>query len=226
LSGVLSLKPATQIPASTLEKKMNCSMKTRSAMTPLKSTVLASAMLLCAAIVPSVHAQTATDPNTSVTTTTTTTTKAAKLDRTDAHFLKEAAEGGLTEVDAGKAALGKATHPDVKAFAQMLIDDHTKANAELAGLAAGKNVKLPTEPSMVDKAKLKVLGMREAANFDKHFIKTLGVDAHEDTIKRFEKEIKDGKDADIKAYATKTLPTLQHHLQMAKDLHAKLDPKK
>lgn len=205
---------------------MNRSKKTRQLVTV--ATPLLSALLASMVGVSSVWAQTTTDHNTVSTTTTTTTTTDAhtrKLDRTDAGFLKDAAEAGLAEVEAGKTAAGKATNPDVKAFAQKLVDDHTKAHAELATLAASKNVKLPTDPSMVDKAKLKVLAMREAASFDKHFIKTMGVEAHEDAIKRFEKEIRDGKDADVKAFASKILPALQEHLQMAKDLHARLDPK-
>ncbi|MFT3859035.1 MAG: DUF4142 domain-containing protein [Aquabacterium sp.] len=202
---------------------MNRSKKTHRLATV--ATPVLTALLASVVGVSSAWAQTTTDHSTTTTTTTTTEAKAHKLDRTDAGFLKDAAEAGLAEVEAGKTAAGKATNPDVKAFAQKLVDDHTKAHAELATLAANKNVKLPTDPSMVDKAKLKVLAMREAASFDKHFIKTMGVEAHEDAIKRFEKEIRDGKDADVKAFASKILPALQEHLQMAKDLHARLDPK-
>jgi putative membrane protein len=192
---------------------------------------LLSALVLAIMGMTSASAQTttnsATTPATTTTTTSTTTTATdgRKVDRSDANFLKEAVESGFAEIEGGKLALSKATHPDVKAFAQMLVDDHAKANIELATLAASKNVAVSSEPSMVAKAKLKVLAMRETATFDKHFIKTMGVDAHEDTIKRFEKANRDAKDADVKAFVTKTLPTLQHHLQMAKDLHAKLDPK-
>lgn len=200
---------------------MNHSMKTRFARRHAVAPLL-SALLMGIAVATPATAQT----TTATTTTTTTSAKAQKLDHQDENFLKEAAESGLTEIEGGKTGTGKATHADVKAFAQMLVDDHTKANIELASLAASKGVKLPTDPSLVDKAKLKVLGMREAASFDSHFVKTLGVDAHEKTIKLFEKQVKEGKDPDIKAFAAKTLPTLQQHLQHAKDLHGKVDTKK
>lgn len=199
---------------------MNRSMKTRSAnrhLTPLMSALLIGAAAI--APVASSWAQ-------ATTTTTTTQVTTQKLDHADEKFLKEATEAGLTEIEAGKTGAGKATNAEVKSFAQMLVDDHAKANSELASLAAAKGVKLPTDPSMVDKAKLKVLNLREAGSYDSHFVKAVGIDAHEKAIKLFEKVIKEGKDPEVKAFATKTLPTLQQHLQHAKDLHAKVDTKK
>ena len=136
----------------------------------------------------------------------------------DAAFMKNAAEAGLAEVEASKLAASKATNTQVKSFAQQMVDDHSKANDELKALAASKGVTLPTEPSMAQKAKLKLLQGADGANFDKRYAESFGVKAHEDTVSLFQKESQKAKDAEVKAWAEKTLPTLQHHLEMAKDM--------
>lgn len=136
----------------------------------------------------------------------------------DSSFMKDAAESGMAEVEASKIAVNKAVNTQVKSFAQQMIDDHTKANDELKALAASKNVKLPTEASMMDRAKIKLLDSADGANFDRRYADSFGVSAHQKTVKLFEKQAKNGKDAEVKAWAEKTLPTLQHHLQMAQDI--------
>ena len=142
----------------------------------------------------------------------------AEAARTDTRFLKEAAQAGLAEIEAAKLAIGKSSNAQVKAFAQHIVDDHTKANSELAALAQTKGVTLPTEASLADKAKLKVLAMRDGKSFDEHYAKSFGVSSHEDTIKLFQKHVSEGRDAEVKAFATKTLPTLTSHLESARNL--------
>jgi putative membrane protein len=137
----------------------------------------------------------------------------------DASFMKNAAEAGLAEVEASKLAVTKATNTQVKGFAQQMVDDHTKANDELKALAATKGVELPAEPSMAQRAKLKALQGADGANFDKRYAETFGLKAHEDTVNLFQKQSKKAKDPEVKAWAEKTLPKLQHHLEMAKDLN-------
>jgi predicted outer membrane protein len=88
------------------------------------------------------------------------TAAAAKLDSADRDFLENAAQAGHLEVAGSKLALEKARDPDVKAFAQKMIDDHGKAGQQLATLAQGKGYQAPTEPSLVQQAKLKALGLR------------------------------------------------------------------
>ena len=153
---------------------------------------------------------------------------AAKPSHQDSSFLKDAAEGGNAEVEGSKLALTQGTTADVKTFAQTMVDDHTKAGSELKALADQKGVKVSDKPSLLKEEELKMLSKRSGTSFDKHYADTIGVKAHEDTVKLFQKEIDKGSDADIKAWASKTLPTLQHHLDMAKDLKAKTDaePKK
>lgn len=147
----------------------------------------------------------------------------SKVPHTDTDFLKDVAHANLAELEAARQASTKATNTEVKAYAQSMLDEHGKLAKDLSTLAATKNVSLPNEPSLIDKGKLKVLGMRDNASFDKHYVNGMGIDAHEDAIKRFQKEINDGKDADVKAFANNNLANLQRHLQMAKDLKAKLN---
>ena len=68
-----------------------------------------------------------------------------------------------------------------------------------------------------------MLSERKGSSFDRHYADSIGVKAHQDTIKLFQKEVDKGSDADVKAWASKTLPTLQHHLEMAQALKTKAD---
>jgi putative membrane protein len=130
----------------------------------------------------------------------------------DASFYKHAAEGGIAEVEAGRMAQEKGNSQQVKDFGAMMVKDHTAANDKLQSIAASKNITLPTSSSvgqMAAKAKLDVLS---GATFDKSYVKGQ-VTAHRDTVALFRKEISSGQDADAKAFATATLPTVRAHLK-------------
>ena len=147
---------------------------------------------------------------------------AVGADRTpDQEFYEEAAQSGLAEVELGKLAQEKARSPEVKAFGAMMVKDHTAANEKLKALAAQKGVKLPTKPGLehtATKAKLEVLS---GETFDKSYVKGM-VDDHEDDIEDFEEQVREGKDADAKAFATATLPTLRTHLQHIREIATKM----
>lgn len=151
------------------------------------------------------------------------TASSPKLARADAAFLKQAAQNGHAEVESSKLALQKASSQQVKTFAQQMVDDHTKTNEELKALATSKGLEVPGEPSMAQKAKMKLLSGREGAKFDAHYAESMGVKAHEDTLNLFREAATDARDPDVKAFAAKTIPALEHHLQMAKDLKAATD---
>src|SRR5204863_5654553 len=142
----------------------------------------------------------------------------AALARGDIAFLRNAAQGGSAEVQASKVALDKAVNTQVKGFAQQMVDDHTKANEALKALAASKGVTLPAQPSLAQKGKLELLSSSDGASFDRRYASTWGVGPHRDTVRLFQKAATSAADPDIKAFANKTLPTLQHHLQMANEL--------
>lgn len=143
---------------------------------------------------------------------------ARAMHRSDAGFMKQAAQNGHVEVEASQLALTKATNADVKAFAQKMVDEHTKTGQQLNALASRKGVELPTGPSIVQKTKMKLLDTADGASFDRRYAKSIGVEAHEETVKLFERAAKDARDADVKAFAAQTLPALREHLKMARAL--------
>ena len=137
---------------------------------------------------------------------------AMAADNPDAAFYKKAAEGGMAEVELGKLAQDKSPTASVKEFGAMMVKDHSAANDKLKAVAAGKNVELPSSPSvgqMATKTKLEVLS---GATFDKSYIKGM-VQDHEEDIKEFQTEAASGQDPDAKAFAAATLPTLKKHLK-------------
>ena len=140
------------------------------------------------------------------------------LARGDRKFIQEAAESGLFEVQAAQLGATKATDPSVKSFATMLVDHHTAANNELVQLANSRKVELPAAPPRGMRGDIEKLGKRTGEEFDREFVRNVGVKAHEKDIKKFEKASKDVKDAELKAWVNKTLPTLREHLAQAQKL--------
>jgi putative membrane protein len=138
-------------------------------------------------------------------------------DDPDATFYKKAAEGGLFEVDTGNQAAKSSNNQQIKDFGSMLVTDHTAANDKLKALAASKNISLPTSATMGQMAQKAKLDVLTGDTYDKSFIKTQ-IKAHQQTIALFKKEIGTGQDADAKAFATATLPTLKKHLKQAQSL--------
>jgi putative membrane protein len=143
-----------------------------------------------------------------------TTTTSSKLAKADADFMKEAAMGGMLEVQLGKLAQEKAASDSVKQFGKKMEQDHSKANDELKKLASDKGVQLPTALDKKHQDKIDKLAKNSGADFDKKYMSDM-VSDHKTDIKEFQKEADKGKDADLKNWAAKTLPTLKEHLQMA-----------
>lgn len=134
-------------------------------------------------------------------------------------FVEEASAKGVAEVEAGKLAKEKGTSSDVKAFADMMIKDHGQAGEKLQTLATSKQLKVSTDAELMDKAKAMILELRNAKSFDQAYANNQ-VNAHEAAIELFKDYAKDGTDAELKAFAQQTLPTLQSHLEKAKALAA------
>lgn len=141
-----------------------------------------------------------------------------KVARGDRKFIEQAAGSGMFEVQVSQLATTRAKSPDVKSFASMLVDQHTKANDELTQLANAKGVELPAAPPRAMRNEVEKLAKKNGDAFDKDFIKGVGIKAHEKDVKAFEKASKDVKDAELKAWVTKTLPTLKEHLASAQKL--------
>jgi putative membrane protein len=139
----------------------------------------------------------------------------------DAMFARTAAMDGMAEVEHGRLAAQNATHDEVKQFGQRMVDDHGKAGDELKSLASKKNVTLPTELDAKHKAMHDKLAKMKGDAFDRAYMSHMVTD-HQQAVALFGKEAKGGKDADVKAWAEKTLPTLQEHLKMARSVNAKV----
>ena len=142
----------------------------------------------------------------------------------DLAFMNDAAPGGMAEVELGKLAASKAQNAEVKAFAQKMVEDHSKAGEELKQLAAQKKVTLPPDVMPKHKEIMDKLSKLSGADFDKEYVMTM-VEAHEKDVAAFENVSKTAADADVKAFATKTLPTLKMHLEMIKSMAAKMGVK-
>jgi putative membrane protein len=139
----------------------------------------------------------------------------------DQAFAMAAAEGGLAEVELGRLAADHASSPDVKKFGQRMVDDHGKANEELATILTQKKITPPTALKGKEKSNYDRLAKLNGAAFDRAYMSDMVKD-HEKDVKEFERESTSGKDPDLKAFATKTLPTLQDHLKMARETQTKL----
>jgi putative membrane protein len=135
----------------------------------------------------------------------------------DAEFATKAAVSGLAEVELGKIALAKSSDAKVKDFANMMVNDHGKANEELKTLAAAKNITLPTALDEDHTKMMNELNGLSGKDFDKKYVDAM-VDGHQKTLDLMEDEGKDGKDAQLKAFATKTAPIVKTHLELIKKI--------
>ncbi len=131
----------------------------------------------------------------------------------DTKFAKEAAAGGMAEVKLGQLAAEKGSSDFVKQFGQKMVDDHGKANDDLKSVAEKENITLPTEMMPKEQALYDRLSKMSGSDFDAAYTKAMTTD-HKKDVADFQKEANGGQNASLKDFATRTLPTLQQHLQM------------
>jgi putative membrane protein len=141
----------------------------------------------------------------------------AGMSQQDHKFVMETAMGGLKEVELGRIAAQQGATDAVKQFGQRMVDDHTKANTELMTLATSKGMTLPTELDEKHRQDVTKLSGMSGAAFDRAYARMM-VNDHKKKVDNFEKQSERGGDPDLKAFATRTLPTVQEHLQMARAL--------
>jgi putative membrane protein len=145
----------------------------------------------------------------------------AKPASPDAPFIGSAAMDGLAEVEHGRLALGNASSPQVKRFAQRMINDHQKAGGELKGLASRAEVTLATRLDDQHQATQDDLAQLTGAAFDQAYMAHM-VEAHLQAVALFQQEVKNGQDRNVKEWAARILPTLQEHVRLASSLNATL----
>jgi putative membrane protein len=155
------------------------------------------------------------------TTTNAAATGGVAVDKDDAKFATTAANDGMTEVILGKQAQEKATSPRIKRFGAMMVTDHTKAGDELAGIAKSKNITLPSGPNDDAQKMVSDMDKKSGKDYDKAYVDGM-LDDHKKAVKLFQDASQNCKDADLKAFATKTLPTLKMHLDSIQAIHDKM----
>jgi putative membrane protein len=135
----------------------------------------------------------------------------------DNQFVAEMAMGSMAEVELGRMATQKAASADVKQFGERMVGDHGKALEQLKMMASDKKITLPPAVDAKHKAVQEKLSGLSGASFDRAYMEQM-VLAHTETLGRLRSHAKNGQDADIKAWAAKTLPTVQEHLKMAQSI--------
>lgn len=132
-------------------------------------------------------------------------------------FIKEVAMSDMLEIEAAKIAQQKG-NPAEQKFAAQMLTDHTKTSTELKGLVSGE-MKAAIPASLDDASQKKLDKLRDAKPEDfAGQYDPMQVSAHKDAVSLFERYAKGGDDAKLKDWAGKTLPALQHHLEMAQDI--------
>lgn len=145
-----------------------------------------------------------------------TTEMANSMSTQDKQFVDNAAKGGMMEVMLGKIAETNATNAKVKAFGKLMVEDHTKINAELMSWASTVSYSLPTALNADQQKKVDELKTKKGMEFDKAYTDFM-VNDHLGDINEFKKEASDGGNSSVKSFASKTLPILEHHLVLAEE---------
>ena len=148
------------------------------------------------------------------------TAYAQNLSKDDQRILTSLAQANVNEVAAGNIALQKATSPEVKSFAQKMVDDHTKGLQDVQQVAQAKNVTLPTEPDAKHKKMADRLNALSGEEFDKSYIANAGVNDHKAAHKLVTDAQQKAKDPDIKALAAKLQPTIDQHMKSVPQMAA------
>jgi putative membrane protein len=144
------------------------------------------------------------------------------LEKMDRDFVMEAAAGGMMEVELGNIAQQNAASQRVKDFGSMMVRDHSKANDELTAFASRRNLMMNTDSlTNLHKSHIDALKNKTGAAFDKAYISMM-VNDHKKDVGEFEKASKMCKDQECLSFASKTLPTLQMHLDSAQAISKSL----
>lgn len=139
----------------------------------------------------------------------------------DRGFMLEAASGGMAEVELGRLASQRAATDAVRQFGQRMVNDHGLANQELMQIAQRKGVALPQQPDAKHRAAMDRLASMSGPQFDQEYMIEMVKDHQNDAVV-FERETREGRDPELRAFAAKTLPVIRDHLRLATDLHSRV----
>jgi putative membrane protein len=144
--------------------------------------------------------------------------EAQKIERFDRRFMVDAANANQFDVQAAQLAITRANDPSVKDYANLMVDHHSTAQRELMQLAASKGLELPTAPTRAMRREIDQLRKKTGAEFDREFVRKIGIREHEREIKRYQNASKNVKDMQLKAWIDKELPGLEQQLAQAQRL--------
>ena len=165
---------------------------------------------------------TAAQPNSGATSSSTASSSSSPSSNPDQDFVTKAAQGNSAEVEFGKIVAAKSKDPNVKQFAQMMVKDHTTALNELQELAQTKNLNFNDDLPDDAKSLQQKLSSDTGKQLDKDYMDGM-VEDHQKDVQEFTDKSQNAKDPDVKQWASKTLPTLQKHLEKAQQIDAKLN---
>ena len=146
--------------------------------------------------------------------------KPSALAAADKKFINNAAQGGMAEVQLGQLASQRASDPQVKQFAEQLVNDHSKANEKLKQIASDKGVALPADIPASAKREAAKLSKLNGPAFDREYM-THMVSDHKKDVSEFRAATKKARDPDVNQFAQQTLPTIEQHLQIAQGMVSK-----
>ncbi len=139
----------------------------------------------------------------------------------DQALLVKASQDSLLEVELGREAAKRGSTPEVKAFGEQMIMDHGKVGDELVQLARSKNMGLAPDLDEKGQAELAEVKSLPRDTFDERYATDMRAD-HESDVKQVRKAKAEAKDADVRAWATRTLPVLEQHLEHVRSIEAKV----
>lgn len=144
------------------------------------------------------------------------------LSQADREFLEDAMQDCLASLQGSLMALKKATNAGVRNLAQHIADEHESVKQSLTAIAQAAGMTMPTSPALAQRARLFVLSLSEGAGFDKRYVDSVGVRAHEAAVDLFRRAAAEANNVDVKAFAKDALPSLQHYLDLAKTMQTSL----
>ncbi len=146
-------------------------------------------------------------------------TRAADEER---EMFEDLVHASLAEIETGRLALDKTQNPQVRRFAQQMIEDHTQALQEMQQLGQKKQMSVPTETDFQHKAIATALRLLTGETFDKQYIRQVGVNDHRRTVDLLTRMQQSARDPELQAHAGKMLPIVQRHLAMAREMHQQM----
>ncbi|AAZ96697.1 conserved hypothetical protein [Thiobacillus denitrificans ATCC 25259] len=139
-------------------------------------------------------------------------TRPAAPSKADVQFAVDAAAAGLAEVEVGKIAMKRAASDGVRQFAEVILEDHSRANEKLTAIASQKNISIPKAPNDAARRRLDELQSLAGEAFDRALL-SHARDDHQAAIALYSREAESGSDPELRTFASETLPKLQQHLQ-------------